>query len=57
MSTAPTHMDAIREQIRRIETGSRVSRGFLPFGEPEIDDRLSGLKSTTSSFVASVAAD
>jgi protein ImuA len=35
-------MDALREQIRRIEAGSRVSCGFLPFGVPEIDDRLPG---------------
>jgi protein ImuA len=35
-------MDALREQIRRIEAGERVSRGFLPFGEPEIDGRLPG---------------
>ena len=42
MPTAPTQMDALREQIRRIEAGERVSRGFLPFGEPEIDGRLPG---------------
>src|ERR1700761_9416345 len=40
MSYAPAQMDVLREQIRRIEAGSRVSRGFLPFGVPEIDDRL-----------------
>jgi protein ImuA len=42
MTTAPAQMDALREQIRRIEAGDRVSRGFLPFGEPEIDSRLPG---------------
>jgi protein ImuA len=35
-------MDALREQIRRIEAGERVCRGVLPFGEREIDARLSG---------------
>jgi protein ImuA len=35
-------MDQLREQIRRIEAGSRVSRGFLPFGVPDIDARLPG---------------
>ena len=38
----PAQMDALREQIRRIEAGDRVSRGLLPFGVPEIDDRLPG---------------
>ena len=42
MRTAPAQMDALREQIRRIEVGDRVSRGFLPFGEREIDGRLPG---------------
>lgn len=42
MHPAPTQIDALREQIRRIEAGDRVSRGFLPFGVPEIDDRLPG---------------
>ena len=42
MTAAPAQMDALREQIRRIEAGSRVSCGFLPFGVPEIDDRLPG---------------
>lgn len=42
MSIAPAQMDALREKIRRIEAGERVSRGFLPFGEPEIDGRLPG---------------
>src|ERR1700748_2844929 len=42
MLAAPAQMDALREQIRRIEAGSRVSCGFLPFGVAEIDDRLPG---------------
>jgi protein ImuA len=42
MSTAPAQIDVLREQIRRIEAGSRVSCGFLPFGVAEIDDRLPG---------------
>jgi protein ImuA len=42
MPTAPAQMDALREQIRRIETGDRVSSGVLPFGVAEIDDRLPG---------------
>ena len=42
MSHAPAQMDALREQIRRIEAGSRVSSGFLPFGVPEMDERLPG---------------
>jgi protein ImuA len=42
MSIAPAQMDALREKIRRIEAGDRISRGFLPFGEPEIDSRLPG---------------
>jgi protein ImuA len=42
MSAAPTQMDVLREQIRRIETGNRFSCGFLPFGVPEIDERLPG---------------
>ena len=42
MTTTPAQMDALREQIRRIEAGDRVFRGFLPFGVSEIDDRLPG---------------
>ena len=42
MPAAPAQMDALREQIRRIEAGDRVSRGVLPFGVPEIDERLPG---------------
>jgi protein ImuA len=42
MTVQPTQMDVLREQIRRIEAGSRVSCGFLPFGVPEIDERLPG---------------
>ena len=42
MPTAPAQMDALREQIRRIEAGSRVLREVLPFGVPQIDDRLPG---------------
>lgn len=42
MTVAPAQMDALREQIRRIEAGSRVSRGFLSFGVAEIDARLPG---------------
>lgn len=33
-------IDALRDQIRRIETGDRVLRGVLPFGVAEIDGRL-----------------
>jgi len=42
MPAAPAQMDALREQIRRIEAGDRVSRGVLPFGVPELDERLPG---------------
>src|SRR6201996_2927272 len=42
MPAAPAQMDALREKIRRIEAGDRVSRGVLPFGVSEIDDRLPG---------------
>jgi protein ImuA len=35
-------MDALREKIRRIEAGERISRGGLPFGAPEVDARLPG---------------
>ena len=35
-------MDALREQIRRIEAGDRVARGVLPFGVPDMDERLPG---------------
>jgi protein ImuA len=42
MTTAPAQMDVLREQIRRIEAGSRTSCGFLPFGVPDIDERLPG---------------
>src|ERR1700749_1185322 len=42
MTAAPAQMYILREQIRRIEAGSRVSCGFLPFGVSEIDDRLPG---------------
>src|ERR1700742_2223924 len=42
MSAAPAQMAVLREQIRRIEAGDRVSRGFLPFGVADIDDRLPG---------------
>lgn len=38
----PAQMDVLREQIRRIEAGDRVSRGFLPFGVSDIDERLPG---------------
>src|ERR1700744_45252 len=40
MPAAPAQMDALREQIRRIEAGDRVPRGVLPFGVPDLDDRL-----------------
>jgi protein ImuA len=42
MRAAPCQMRALREQIRRIEAGSRVSCGFLPFGVAEMDERLPG---------------
>ncbi len=42
MPVAPAQMDALREKIRRIEAGSRVLREVLPFGVPEIDNRLPG---------------
>lgn len=42
MSADPAKMDTLREKIRRIEAGTRISRGFLPFGVPEIDARLPG---------------
>lgn len=42
MPAALTQMDVLREQIRRIEAGSRVACGFLPFGTPEIDEKLPG---------------
>ena len=42
MTAAPDQMTSLREQIRRIEAGSRVSRGALPFGVAEIDDCLPG---------------
>jgi protein ImuA len=42
MKPIPVALDALRERIRRIEAGSRVSRGVLAFGVPEIDGRLSG---------------
>src|ERR1700761_2620266 len=40
LPAAPAQMDALREQIRRIEAGDRVPRGVLPFGVPDLDDRL-----------------
>lgn len=42
MTAAPAQLDTLREKIRRIEAGDRVSRGHLPFGEPELDGRLPG---------------
>lgn len=42
MPTDPAQLDALREKLRRIEAGDRVSQGVLPFGEPQIDDRLPG---------------
>ena len=42
MPHAPAQMDALREQIRRIEAADRVSRGVLPFGVAEVDERLPG---------------
>lgn len=42
MSPTPAQMEILREQIRRIEAGDRVSRGVLPFGVTEIDERLPG---------------
>jgi len=42
MPAALTQIDALKEQIRRLEAGSRVSRGFLPFGATEIDESLPG---------------
>jgi protein ImuA len=42
MLTVPVQIDALREQIRRIEAGDRVLRGVLPFGVPQIDERLPG---------------
>src|ERR1700749_5288100 len=42
MTAAPAQMYILREQIRRIEAGSRVSCGFLPFGVADIDERLPG---------------
>lgn len=40
MSCASAQMDALGEQIRRIEARDWVSREFLPFGVAEIDERL-----------------
>src|SRR6202012_6053870 len=42
MTAAPAQINALREQIRRIEAADRTSRGVLPFGVPEIDRRLPG---------------
>src|ERR1700753_2611246 len=42
MSSNPTQIGALREKIRRIEAGGRVSCGHLPFGVAEIDERLPG---------------
>jgi protein ImuA len=42
MKAATAQMEALRQQIRRIEAGSRVSRGFLSFGAQEIDEKLPG---------------
>src|SRR5271154_2781830 len=38
----PAALQLLREKIRRIEAGKRVSQGFLPFLVPEIDNRLPG---------------
>ena len=42
MSSDPAQIDALREKIRRIEAGERVLRGVLPFGVPDLDERLPG---------------
>jgi len=42
MSVAGVQIDILRQRIRRIEAGNRVSCGFLPFGVGEIDERLPG---------------
>jgi protein ImuA len=42
VSLAPPVLDALRHKIRRIEAGDRVSRGVLPFGVTDIDERLPG---------------
>jgi protein ImuA len=42
MPTDPAQLGVLREKLRRIEAGDRVCRGILPFGEPEIDNRLPG---------------
>jgi protein ImuA len=42
MNAAPSSLDALRQQIRRIEAGGRPARGVLPFGVAEIDGRLPG---------------
>lgn len=42
MSVQPVQLDALREQIRRIEAADRLAHGHLPFGVPEIDDCLPG---------------
>jgi protein ImuA len=42
MSFPAPALDALREKIRRIEAGDRISRGCLPFGVTAIDDALPG---------------
>jgi protein ImuA len=42
MSSDPAQIDALREKIRRIEAGERILGGVLPFGVPDLDERLPG---------------
>ena len=44
MLTDSTHraFDALRAEIAKIEAGGRVGNGVLPFGVPELDNRLPG---------------
>jgi protein ImuA len=42
LDRTPAALDALRRQVRLIETADAVSRGVLPFGVSDIDDRLPG---------------
>jgi protein ImuA len=39
---APAALDALRRQVRSIETADQAMRGVLPFGIPTLDNRLPG---------------
>lgn len=44
MLATPTHraFEALRAEIAKIEAGGRAGKGVLPFGVPELDQRLPG---------------